>query len=532
MNSVTKSNLQLLEIDNSLLAELPGDNVSENYTRQVNNACYSHVTPEAFPDAYLIACSNEMAQVLGIDPETCGSDDFVKLFSGTQLLETMKPYANCYGGFQFGQWAGQLGDGRAINLGDVKTHSGEHWTLQLKGAGPTPYSRTADGYAVLRSSVREFLCSEAMHHLGVATTRALCLLGTGKAVVRDMFYDGHPQKEPGAIVCRVAQSFTRFGSFEIFAARNQLDVMQQLVDFTITRDFSHLGKPGKETYLAWYQEICQSTSAMIVDWMRVGFVHGVMNTDNMSILGQTIDYGPYGWLEDYDPEWTPNTTDSHTRRYKFGQQPAIALWNLVQLANAIHPLIDDIPALENILDNYRQQYEQDYLAMMVKKLGLSQVSDNDLALVNDLTRTLTLVETDMTLFYRHLSDIQTEDVTSPELLLHKISPSFYADEIPDKTEQAFIDWLSRYCYRLKENDINRNESIELMNTVNPLYVLRNYLAQQAIDKATEGDYNMIDELQTVLKQPYTFQEGKDHLAEKRPDWARHKAGCSMLSCSS
>ena len=262
-----------------------------------------------------IAYSREVAALLDLDRAECESELFAQVFGGNQLLEGMDPYAMCYGGHQFGNWAGQLGDGRAINLGEVLNRKGEHWTLQLKGAGPTPYSRTADGLAVLRSSIREFLCSEAMFHLGVPTTRALSLVSTGEQVMRDMFYDGNPKFEPGAIVCRVAPSFVRFGNFQIFAARGDIENLKRLVDFTIVNDFPHLGAPSPEVYASWFEEVCVRTCEMIVHWMRVGFVHGVMNTDNMSILGLTIDYGPYGWLEDYDPGWTPNTTDASGKRY-------------------------------------------------------------------------------------------------------------------------------------------------------------------------------------------------------------------------
>ena len=243
-----------------------------------------------------------------------------------------------------------MGDGRAINLGEVVNSAGQRWVLQLKGAGPTPYSRTADGLAVLRSSVREFLCSEAMYHLGVPTTRALSLILTGEQVMRDMLYDGNPELEPGAVVCRVAPSFTRFGNFQIFTARKELDVLKQLTDYTLVTDFPHLGEPSVAVYIEWFREVCSRTVEMIVHWMRVGFVHGVMNTDNMSILGLTIDYGPYGWLEDYDPTWTPNTTDAQGRRYSFGNQPYIAHWNLAQLAQSIYPLIGQQELLLNALD--------------------------------------------------------------------------------------------------------------------------------------------------------------------------------------
>ena len=269
-----------------------------------------------------------MIAELDLSDKIVVSDAFSQVFSGSSITEGMDPYAMCYGGHQFGNWAGQLGDGRAINLGEVINRAGNRWALQLKGAGPTPYSRTADGLAVMRSSVREFLCSEAMFHLGVPTTRALSIVATGDEVMRDMFYDGNPKHEPGAVVCRVVPSFTRFGNFEIFAMRGEFDLLKQLVDYTIRTDFPHFLAQDTElspdVYIQWFDEILHTTVDMIVDWMRVGFVHGVMNTDNMSILGLTIDYGPYGWLEGYDPNWTPNTTDAGGRRYHFWHQPQMA----------------------------------------------------------------------------------------------------------------------------------------------------------------------------------------------------------------
>ena len=278
--------------------------------------------------------------MLGASPPRSSTGAVAEVLGGNRVLPGMQPYAARYGGHQFGHWAGQLGDGRAITLGEVVGPDGARQDLQLKGAGPTPYSRTADGRAVLRSSVREFMCSEAMHHLGVPTTRALSLVSTGESVVRDMFYDGHPQAEPGAIVCRVAPSFVRFGNFEILAAHQELDALKRLADYVIATHFPELGAPSAEAYARWFEEICRRTAVMIAEWMRVGFVHGVMNTDNMSILGLTIDYGPYGWLEGFDPGWTPNTTDAGGRRYRYGNQPQIAQWNLVRLANALFPLIE------------------------------------------------------------------------------------------------------------------------------------------------------------------------------------------------
>ena len=307
-----------------------------------------------------------MSKELGFSDQDIQSNQFLDVMTGNSIIENSKPFAMCYAGHQFGNWAGQLGDGRAINLGEIK-----NWALQLKGAGPTPYSRTADGLAVLRSSVREYLCSEAMHHLGVPTTRALSLSLTGDQVLRDIMYNGNSAYEKGAIVSRVAKSFLRFGNFELFAARNDLKNLKILTDYTILRHFSHLGNPCKEVYLKFFQEVTNKTLEMIVHWQRVGFVHGVMNTDNMSILGLTIDYGPYGWLEGFDLGWTPNTTDKKHKRYRYGNQPTIGLWNLYQLANALYPLIDEAAPLEEILERYQLDFKTESLHMMRSKLGLT-----------------------------------------------------------------------------------------------------------------------------------------------------------------
>jgi uncharacterized protein YdiU (UPF0061 family) len=344
-----------LRFDNRFVRELPADRERGPRIRQVPGAAFSHVEPTPVKAPRLVAHSREVAQLLGFSEEDIASATFARVFGGNALLEGMQPYAANYGGHQFGNWAGQLGDGRAITLGEAINAQGERWELQLKGAGPTPYSRHADGRAVLRSSVREFLCSEAMHHLGVPTTRALSLVATGEAVERDMFYDGHPEMEPGAVVCRVAPSFLRFGNFELPASRDEKDVLEKLVDFCIDRDFPELGGVPAELRRAhWFAEVCERTALMVAHWLRVGFVHGVMNTDNMSILGLTIDYGPYGWIDDYDPDWTPNTTDRDRRRYRFGQQPQVAFWNLTRLAGALAPQITDEEPFQEVLGIYEE----------------------------------------------------------------------------------------------------------------------------------------------------------------------------------
>jgi uncharacterized protein YdiU (UPF0061 family) len=466
-----------------------------------------------------------MQQELGFSDEDIQSKEFLLYVTGNANIENSKPFAMCYAGHQFGNWAGQLGDGRAINLGEIK-----NWALQLKGAGPTPYSRTADGLAVLRSSIREYLCSEAMHHLGVPSTRALSLSLTGDQVLRDVLYNGNPAYEKGAIVSRVAKTFLRFGNFELFAARNDLKNLKILADYTIKSHFSHLGNPCKEVYLKFFQEITNKTLEMIIHWQRVGFVHGVMNTDNMSILGLTIDFGPYGWLEGFDFGWTPNTTDKQHKRYRFGNQPTIGLWNLYQLANALYPLIDETAPLEEILEGYKSNFEKKSQDMMRAKLGLILAKETDINLIQSLEDNLQAIETDMTIFFRLLSSFKKEQ---PEKGIELIQNAFYTPEkLVGKVLTDWKHWFASYAKRLEKETISYEERDQHMKTTNPKYVLRNYMAQLAIDNANKGDFLLLEELHQLLKKPYEEQSKFEHWFAKRPEWARHKVGCSMLSCSS
>ena len=522
--------LAALRFDNRFASALPADPEPRNFRREVA-ACYSAVAPTPVRSPRIIGWSAEAAALIGLPAEVDAAGPFAEVFAGNRLLPGMKPIATCYGGHQFGNWAGQLGDGRAINLGEAVNAAGERWTLQLKGAGPTPYSRTADGLAVLRSSLREFVCSEAMFHLGVPTTRALSLTLTGDSVVRDILYDGHPAPEPGAVVCRMAPSFTRFGHFEILAARGDVALLRRLLDFTIAEDFPQLAAEGdaKRRYVAWFAEVANRTASMIVHWMRVGFVHGVMNTDNMSVLGLTIDYGPYGWLEDYDPNWTPNTTDAAGRRYRFGQQPAIAQWNLLQLANAIYPAIGDAAPLRDVLEDFATQYQRESAATTAAKLGLPCYRpEHDAALCEELFALLGAVETDMTLFFRGLARL---DPATPSL--DPLMDAYYAPaSLPSALRERATAWLAAYAARLRHEGEPNRARVARMNGCNPLFVPRNYLAQLAIDQAEAGDYSMLREWLDVLRHPYDEQPGRERYAAKRPEWARHRAGCSMLSCSS
>lgn len=519
-----------LQIQNTFTALLAADPSEENTPRQVEQACYSYVVPKKPSNPSLIHASVEVANLLGLSKEDTLSTDFLNTFSGESIYPGTKPYALSYAGHQFGNWAGQLGDGRAINLTEV-VHENKSYTLQLKGAGPTPYSRTADGFAVLRSSIREYLCAEAMYYLGVPTTRSLSLMLSGDQVLRDVLYNGNAAYEKGAIVCRVAPSFIRFGSFELFASRNDHVSLKLLADFTIKHHFAHIKSEGVEKYLAFFQEVTKTTLNMIVHWQRVGFVHGVMNTDNMSIHGITIDYGPYGWLEDYDPNWTPNTTDRQYKRYRFGNQPEIALWNLYQLANALYPLIEDAKPLEAILDAFSVDYDKEYLSMMQSKLGLQIKAEDDAVLIESLSQLLKLVETDMTIFYRNLSNVTKAD--SRTTAFNTIKGAFYNEnDLNETILKNWQDWFEEYSIRINKETLSDAQRKEHMNAVNPKYVLRNYMAQLCIDDADKGDYTLLNELYEMLKNPYDEQEKFQKWFAKRPDWARDKVGCSMLSCSS
>ena len=527
----------MLQFDNRFTTQLPGDSDGRPVPRQVVGACWSPAAPTAVSAPKLLAYSREVMETLGLSREFVESVEFTQIFAGNALMQGMTPFAACYGGHQFGNWAGQLGDGRAISLGEVVNAAGERWELQLKGAGRTPYSRHADGRAVLRSSIREFLCSEAMHHLGVPTTRALSLVATGDAVVRDMFYNGNARAEAGAIVCRVAPSFIRFGNFEILAARGDRALLQQLVDFTIARDFPHIDAADPTRVARWFAEVCARTATMIVGWMRVGFTHGVMNTDNMSILGLTIDYGPYGWVDNFDPDWTPNTTDSAEHRYAFAKQPAVALWNLARLSEALALIAPEADSLDAALDVYRATFNRDYTMMMAAKLGLPSWGEVELGLATDLFNLMEQSEVDFTLLFQALAGVDVSadlsaDLSADAPSIDALRMAAYSDEMWNANADGWRAWLARYVARVREvGESNEVRSLR-MRAVNPVYVLRNYLAQQAIDAAEDGDLGELETLMDVLRRPYDEQPGRERFAKRRPEWARDRAGCSRLSCSS
>jgi uncharacterized protein YdiU (UPF0061 family) len=502
----------------------PGDDSGNVHPRQTPGALYSKAVPTPVQKPELIAWSHELADSLGIAEP---NHDDIKIIGGNLITPSMHPYAACYAGHQFGNWAGQLGDGRAITLGEWENPQGNTWELQLKGAGPTAYSRRADGRAVLRSSVREYLMSEAMHYLGVPTTRALALVTTGDQVVRDMFYDGRPAYEVGAIVMRAAPSFLRFGNFEMLAARNEISNLTQLVNWTIEHFYPHI--EGDNKVLQWFGEVVERTATMIVEWLRVGFVHGVMNTDNMSVLGLTIDYGPYSFLDNYDPDFTPNTTDLPGKRYAFGQQANIAYWNLSCLANALSPLIADTGQLASQLKTYEDIYWGKYYAMMANKLGLDGINDDDdVKLVAEFEKVLTAVQPDMTIFYQLLIDLPTELTTEQDMLNYFMNSLYNDPEATDVT--ALYQLIKSYQIRLNANACTREDSLQRMRKANPRFILRNYLLHMAIEELQKGQQQLFLRLQQALKDPYS--KSNDEFFETRPGWATQQAGCSMLSCSS
>ena len=497
---------------NHFLQGTPGDQEIGGKPRQVPHACWSRVQPTQVPDPVLRLWSEEMATALNVKPDA--SD----ILGGNRIVNGMDPYAQRYGGHQFGNWANQLGDGRAITLGEVDTGK-QRLELQLKGPGRTPYSRFADGKAVLRSSIREFLCSEAMHHLGIPTTRALSLVTTGEDVVRDVMYDGNPAPEQGAIVCRIAPSFLRFGSYQIHSMNGDINTLRTLVDFSVKQHFPNHTTASDEGLVNWLKHVGEETAHMISEWMRVGFVHGVMNTDNMSIHGLTIDYGPYGWIEDFNPNWTPNTTDARTGRYRFGQQAQIGAWNFARLLESISPLMEEPERLYQCLDSYYSAYEGANNSMWSRKLGFDEFLEGDELLVKELTANLQLVETDMTIFFRLLSTLE-------EPVIEHLAFAFYDPTTIPRDE--WNQWLQKWW-----NRTNGQPNREAMLASNPKFVLRNWMAQLAIDAAEKGDYSIAESLYELLKKPYNEQmEHEEQWFQKRPEWARHRVGCSMLSCSS
>ncbi len=467
-------------------------------------ACLSKITPQGLDQSAVVSSNADLAETLGIDNNYLDDPDTLKMLSGNFVPSSVKPVALVYSGHQFGVWAGQLGDGRALTLGEINV-SGELWDLQLKGSGTTPYSRFADGRAVLRSSIREYLCSETMNSLGINTTRALCLIDSATPVYREGV-------ERAAIVCRVARSHIRFGSFEHFYYRGEQDGVKRLADYVIKRHFPDwdVGPCG---YRKLFENAVQETAKTIAQWQSVGFAHGVMNTDNMSILGETIDYGPFGFIDTYDPKFICNSSDSHGR-YAFENQPAIGLWNLNALANAFTSLIST-EELTSILQTYEPTFRIQYFELMALKLGITFSNEADSRLIERLLLILGDEKVDYTNFFRSLCHYQPRGENA-----------FLASLLKNSVD--FNSWCTDYDDRLGQVTAPLEERRSKMLAINPKYVLRNYMAQEAIDAAEQKDYSLVNDLLSILQNPYDEHPEMERFAFTPPKWA----STISVSCSS
>lgn len=513
--------MNLKNIKQPFIETFPGDFSKNPIQRNTPKVLFSTIDPVGFDDPKLIVFNEKLSEEIGLGKLENNDLDFLV---GNNLPENITTYATAYAGHQFGNWAGQLGDGRAIIAGEITNQSGEKNELQWKGAGATPYSRHADGRAVLRSSVREYLMSEAMHHLEIPTTRALSLSFTGENVVRDMMYSGNPQEEKGAVVVRTAESFLRFGHFELMSAQKEIDTLQKLTDFTIKNYFPEITSEGEQKYKDFFQSVCTKTADLMVEWFRVGFVHGVMNTDNMSILGLTIDYGPFSMMDEYDLNFTPNTTDLPGRRYAFGKQGQISQWNLWQLANALFALIKDEKFLEETLNSYGTYFWEAHDNMLCKKFGFDQLSETDEEFFSNWQGLMQELQLDYTLFFNLLE--KTDSTIDLKTDFQKISYTIL-DEVRLKKLENF---LQTYKVRLGKNGISKSEYLDLMKKTNPKFLLRNYLLFECIEEINDGKTEMLTKLTKALENPY--EEIFPEFSVKRPSNYDDISGCSTLSCSS
>jgi len=464
---------------------------------ELENNFYQIVNPTPLVKPHLISFNKMASELIDIDEDT-KEQEWIEFLNGTWLAEGSTPFAMCYAGHQFGHFVPRLGDGRAINLG-----SANDWHLQLKGAGETLYSRQGDGRAVTRSSIREYLMSEAMHALGIPTTRALAIIGSDEDVARERW-------EKGAIVLRMSKSWVRFGTFEYFYYANEHSKLEQLADYVIDQSYPHL-KSKQDAYYLMFDELVSRTAELVAQWQAYGFNHGVMNTDNMSIAGLTIDYGPYAFLDDYDFDYICNHTDMDGR-YSYGNQPRVAHWNLSMLARALSPLIS-YTRLEEVLKNYSLLFDNAYSLLMSKKLGFDTTQKSDLGLLKELLQILQENRVDYTGFFRALSSYNIERNTLHELFLSSVE---------------FDKWLDKYDERLKKEKATPSERHNSMRKINPKYVLKNYILQDAISKAQNHDFSGVEELLKLAQFPFDEHENMSHYASSTPSHYKN----IQLSCSS
>ena len=514
--------MNLKNITQQYYTLFPADLSGNTMQRQTPRVLLAAVDIEKFQTPELILFNEKLAEQIGLGKIEDEQDTM--FLNAAYIPPHLKTYATAYAGHQFGNWAGQLGDGRAIFVGEIANKNGKKTELQWKGAGATPYSRHADGRAVLRSSVREYLMSEAMHHLGIPTTRALSLSFSGENVLRDMMYDGNPEYEKGAVMMRTAESFLRFGHFELLSAQKENETLKKLVDFTIENYLPEIDATSPDKYAAFFTKISDRTSDLMVEWYRVGFVHGVMNTDNMSVLGLTIDYGPFSFLDEYRLNFTSNTTDLPGRRYAFGNQAKIAQWNLWQLANALFPLIKDEKILEKILNDFSTDFWRKHDKMMAAKFGFNEVLKNDDQFFTDAQKIMEDLKIDYTLFFNKLETLKKDT----DLKSH--FDNIFYNNLTDEQFAVFENFIQSYFERLKLNTISETESKQLMQQNNPKFVLRNYLLFECINEINDGKRDLLNKLLTALENPYT--EIYPEFSQKRPPIYDGQTGSSTLSCSS
>lgn len=479
----------------------------ENTYARLPDAFFARQRIAPLAEPWLVAWSEDAASLLDLEPGEGARPELLAYLNGERPLPGADPISMVYSGHQFGVYVPRLGDGRALLLGEVRTASGALWDLQLKGAGPTPFSRAGDGRAVLRSTIREFLASEAMHGLGVPTTRALCAIGSKTAIYRE-------EVEPGALLLRLAPSHVRFGTFEFFTWTRQPELLQTLADYVIARDFPGIAAKDEHRYRRLFETVVERSARLVAQWQAVGFAHGVLNTDNMSVLGLTLDYGPYGFLDDFEPTLICNHSD-HGGRYRFDRQPDVVAWNLARFAEALSPILP-LDQAAAVLETFAPTFVRAYTEAMQAKLGLrtSQGTADD-ELLNDLQELMVEQHVDYTLFFRRLSAFRPGEANAPlaELLL----------EPP-----ALDKWAARYAARLAAEGSVMEERRSLMERVNPKFILRNYLAQSAIKKAEEGDPAEVARLLAVLRRPFDEHPGREAYAALPPVWGKKL----VLSCSS
>ncbi|KAI7792486.1 Uncharacterized protein IRJ41_015707, partial [Triplophysa rosa] len=517
-----------LALSHTLLDVLPLDEVDGNFIRVVKRCVFSECqpTPLKAPLTLAAVSLDVLCNVLDVNESVIQNEEFLQCVSGGKLFAGSVPLSHRYGGHQFGYWAGQLGDGRAHLLGEYTNGKGERWELQLKGSGKTPYSRSGDGRAVIRSSVREFLCSEAMHFLGIPTSRALSLVVSEEPVWRDQFYDGNVIQERGAVVLRLAKSWFRIGSLEILTKAGEFDVLRTLLDFVIKEHCRSIATNDPDKYVAFFFREVNETAHLISQWMSVGFAHGVCNTDNFSLLSVTIDYGPFAFMESYDPNFVPNTSDDEGR-YNIGYQANVGLFNLQKLLEALQPLLtpDQLSQSQQILKEYPQIYQQRFHELFKAKLGLLGHEAEDSYLIAFFLKLMEDSRADFTMTLRQLSEVSLSQLENGS-----VPQSMWALSLLSSHEY-FAHWVQLYSARLSRQHGDSDEARQhRMQRVNPRYVLRNWMAESAIRKAEKDDFSEVALLQQILMKPFVEQEAAERAgySSKAPLWAQHL----RVSCSS